>query len=195
MWVGSVGGELGGATGKEVSAPKRAERFFGGGRSHETEGEGLYVVVVGEGVCRPFLRVGREAAGTTLRFGFHWRFSYPGRPGERRLRDSKRPHTPGSALECTSCRQSGHLSFIIGLYLSTLAVQTTPCPWARGAWAVACERVAPKYHNHIPRFTAYVGRLCISCEQRQIRVASEVVSTILYRDVCPSLAMHKTRLQ
>ena len=26
VWVGSVGGELGGATGKEVSAPKRAER-------------------------------------------------------------------------------------------------------------------------------------------------------------------------
>ena len=26
VWVGSGGGELGGATGKEVSAPKRAER-------------------------------------------------------------------------------------------------------------------------------------------------------------------------
>ena len=29
----------------------------------------VYIVVVGEGVCRPFLRVGRTAAGKTLRLG------------------------------------------------------------------------------------------------------------------------------
>ena len=46
-------------------------------------------------MCRPFLRVGRKAAGTTLsRFGFHWRFSYvSGRTGRasREIASSRMP--------------------------------------------------------------------------------------------------------
>ena len=74
---------------------------------------GLYVVVVGEEVCRPFLREGHEAPhDPQIRLPLEVIFCGN---QESELRDSKQSHTPGSALECTSRRQSGHFSFIIGL--------------------------------------------------------------------------------